>query len=71
MSHDTFKDSPWVAQTVSQWHEKGLKDVYTYTLEDKTEVTCTENHNFLTEDGFMLEIDKVYQQNLSLKLLKD
>lgn len=71
LSHDTFKDSPWVAQTVSQWHEKGLKDVYTYTLEDKTEVTCTENHNFLTEDGFMLEIDKVYQQNLSLKLLKD
>lgn len=71
LSCDPSEEIPWVAQQVSQWHKKGVKDVYTYTLEDGRKVTCTENHSFLTENGLMLEIDKIFQENIKLKTIED
>ena len=61
--------SPWVAQSVSQWHSKGFKEVYKYVLEDGRSVTCTPNHKFLTEDGRMLEIETIYNKNIKLKTI--
>ena len=64
--------SPYCAQKVSQWHSKGVKDVYRYTLEDGTYVDCTEDHKFLTliSNNF-LPIDKCYTNNVELYSTKD
>ena len=64
-------ESPWVAQQVSQWHSKGIKDVYRYTMEDGSFVDCTENHKFLTQNNYMLEIDKAYSKKIKLKTIKE
>lgn len=70
LSYDlTDTDSPWVAQQVSQWHSKGVKDVYKYTLENGESVTCTSNHKFLTQDNDMLDIDIIYNKNIELKTI--
>ena len=69
LSHDGDAETPWVAQPVSQWHSKGIKDTYTYTLEDGRQVTCTDNHKFLTQNFGMLEIDKIYEENIELKTI--
>lgn len=70
LSYDlTDADSPWVAQQVSQWHSKGVKDVYKYTLENGESVTCTSNHKFLTQDNDMLDIDIIYNKNIELKTI--
>ena len=63
-------DNHFVAQHVTQWHSKGLKDVYRYTLEDGSTVVCTENHRFLTEKNQMLEIDKAFRENIELKKIQ-
>ena len=65
-------ESPYCAQKVSQWHSKGVKDVYRYTLEDGTYVDCTEDHKFLTliSNNF-LPIDKCYTNNVELYSTKD
>jgi DNA polymerase III subunit alpha len=70
LSHDSGTNVPWVAQPVTQWHSKGIKDTYTYTLEDGRQVTCTSNHKFLTQNSGMLEIDKIYEQNIKLNTIK-
>lgn len=70
LSHDsTSSEAPWVAQPVTQWHFRGKKDVYRYTLSDGRTVTCTPNHNFLTKSGDMLPIDVIYNKAIELKTL--
>lgn len=66
------EESPYSAQTVSQWHSKGIKDVYRYTLEDGSYVDCTEDHKFLTLfSKKFLSIDKCYTDNVELYSAKD
>ena len=62
-----FKNQNTYHQYVTQWHEKGVKDVYTYTLEDNSTVTCTQDHKFLTNRNLMLPIDMIFNKNISLK----
>ena len=64
-------ESPWVVQRVTQWHSKGIKDVYRYTMADGSCVDCTENHKFLTQNNYMLEIDKAYSKKIKLKTIKE
>lgn len=72
LSHDGMKETPFVAQQVTQWHHKGVKPTYRYTLEDGTYVDCTENHNFLLKKTLKMHpIDLIYQNNLELYSLKD
>lgn len=66
---NTDTESPYVAQPVTQWHTKGIQDVYRYTLEDGRYVDCTSNHKFLTEDNEMIEIDNIYNQNKDIKTI--
>lgn len=54
-------------QHVTQWHTKGIKDTFTYTFEDGSEVTCTEDHKFLSDRNLMLPIDSMFLKNISLK----
>lgn len=70
ISYDTKNiDFPCVAQQIGQWHSKGFKDVYKYTLENGESVTCTPNHKFLTQDNDMLDIDIIYNKNIELKTI--
>lgn len=63
--------SPFVAQQVSQWHSKGVKDLFRYTLEDGSYVDCTENHKFLTQKNKMLEIEKAFNRNIELRNIRE
>ena len=56
-----------IIQKVSQWHSKGNKQSYRYTMDDGSYVDCTPNHNFLTQDNNMVEIDFAYVQSIELK----
>lgn len=67
LSFDVKTDRALLSQQVSQWHEKGLKDVYRYTFEDGSFVDCTQDHHFLTSSNTMLEIDTIYNKNIELK----
>ena len=67
---DSKDKDRYVAQRVSQWHSKGVKSVYRYTFDDGSYVDCTSDHKFLTEENRMVEIDKIYMQNIDLKTTK-
>lgn len=65
-------ESPYCAQHISQWHDKGIKDVYRYVLEDGSYVDCTENHSFLLSNKkSYAEIDKIYTKKLEIYSTKD
>lgn len=64
----SIKDDIAYLQKITQWHNKGVKDTYRYTLENGNFVDCTKDHRFLTADNAMLEIDKIYMQNKQLKI---
>ena len=67
----TLSDHPLlIAQPISQWHSKGIKDVYRYYFEDNSYVDCTPEHRFLSSNNAMVEIDKLYVQNKELKTIK-
>ena len=68
LSYDYNTDSTSaIIQKVSQWHSKGSKQSYRYTMDDGSYVDCTPNHNFLTQDDDMVEIDFAYMQSIELK----
>jgi len=67
----SFDSKGFVRQTVEQWHHKGVKQTYTYHLEDGSEVTCTPDHKFLTIDNQFKTIEEIYSQQLELYSLKD
>lgn len=72
LSHDGDPTTPFVAQQVTQWHHKGIKPVYRYTLEDGTYVDCTENHSFLLKKTLKMKpIDSIYKNNLELYSIKE
>ena len=71
LSHDGDDFNPWVSQKVSQWHHRGSKDVYRYTLEDGSYVDCTPEHTFLSASKDYLPIDLLYTKNIELFSLKD
>ena len=67
----TSNDDPFLlAQPISQWHSKGIKDVYRYYFEDNSYVDCTPEHRFLSSNNAMVEIEKLYVQNKELKTIK-
>lgn len=67
----TSNDHPFLlAQPISQWHSKGIKDVYRYYFEDNSYVDCTPEHRFLSSNNAMVEIEKLYVQNKELKTIK-
>ena len=72
LSHDGNHTTPFVAQQVTQWHSKGVKPVYRYTLEDGSYVDCTEDHNFLLKKTLKMKpIDSIYESNLELYSIKE
>lgn len=67
----SFDGENFIRQTVEQWHYKGVKQTYIYSLEDGTSVTCTPDHKFLTIDKQFKSIEEIYTKELELYSLKD
>ena len=54
-------------QPVAQWHDRGIQEVFEYTLDNGLSIRATKDHKFMTIDGQMLPIDRVFQRGLELK----
>lgn len=55
-----------VSQKIEQWHDRGEKEVFEYTLDTGETIRATEDHKFLTTDGEMLSIDDIFNQDKEL-----
>jgi len=71
LSNDSTQATPWVAQQVTQWHDKGIKTVYRYTLENGDYVDCTEDHKFMSSNNQMLPIDLLFTKEIDIFSTKD
>lgn len=55
-------------QEIVQWHDRGMKEVFEYTLEDGSTISCTPDHQFMTTNGEMHPIEEIFE--LGLEMLK-
>jgi DNA polymerase-3 subunit alpha len=49
---------------VVNYFNKGFKDVYEFTFENEQSITCTDDHKILTKNFDLVEINKVYIENM-------
>jgi DNA polymerase III subunit alpha len=53
---------------LSQWHKRGIQEIFEYELENGVKIKATQDHKFMTEDGKMLPIEQIFAQGLDLKI---
>jgi DNA polymerase-3 subunit alpha len=54
-------------QPIAQWHDRGVRDVYEYVLDNGSIIRATPDHKFMTETGEMVAIDEIFRNGLDLK----
>jgi DNA polymerase III subunit alpha len=57
-------------QPIAQWHDRGEREIFEYTLEDGSIVKATKDHQFMTSDGEMISIDEIFEKGLDLKQIE-
>ena len=62
----TRHESGIYPQQIEQWHERGEKEVFEYRLDNGATIKATKNHKFMTSDGKMLQIDRIFELGLEL-----
>ncbi len=54
-------------QPVVQWHDRGVQEIFEYTLDNGATIRATKDHKFMTVEGQMLPIDEIFKRGLELK----
>ena len=53
-------------QPIAQWHERGIQEVFEYTLDNGATIKATKDHKFMTSEGKMLPINEIFERGLDL-----
>ena len=46
--------------------DRGIQEIFEYTLENGATIKATKDHEFMTSNGQMLPIDEIFEQGLDL-----
>jgi len=55
------------AQRIAQWHDRGVREVFEYELDNGAVIRATADHKLMTIAGEMVTIDEIFQRGLELK----
>jgi len=57
------------SQAIAQYHNRGEQEVFEYKLDDGSTIRATKDHKFMTVNGEMLPLDRIFAEGLDIKKL--
>ena len=54
-------------QPIAQWHDRGKREVFKYTLDNGATIKATKDHKFMTTNGKMMAIEEIFERDLELR----